>query len=74
MNNTLRRVRRLGRAPDGRHVFEDLDYPADAPRLLGFNAAAIAAAPDRYCQGGQFFALSQAACAVHGYPVPDPKQ
>ena len=72
MHDTLRRVQYLGLTDDGRHVFEDLDYPADAPRYIRYNAHDVLAHPDTYCTGGQFFSLTERAATYWGYDLSRP--
>jgi hypothetical protein len=72
MHDTLRRVQYLGQTDDGRHVFEDLNYPADAPRHIRYNACDVLAHPDTYCHGGQFFSLTESAAAYCGYDLSRP--
>jgi len=52
MHDTRRRVQYLGRTDDSRHVFENLDYPADAPRYIRYDARDVLAHPDTYCNSG----------------------
>jgi hypothetical protein len=72
MSDTLRRVQYLGRTDDGRHVFQDLDYPADAPRHILYDVRDVLAHPDTYCNGGQFFSMTERAAAYWGYDLSRP--
>lgn len=61
----MRKVKFLGESEPGILVFEDMNYPSDAPRHWQYSVKQILVTPDRY--GDQFFTMGEKMARYWGY-------